>query len=96
MPSKRPLIEEESDHLASANLDGAPTKKARLLDSDDSSDSEPDAAKSKQSSSTHALGSALTVNKEYASRFEYNKKREEKQRRKSSLSIPCTSKTNLW
>jgi len=49
-----------------------PTKRTKLFDEDAVSDDE-------------AVN--LTINEEFAKRFEHNKKREEKQRRKSTLSV---------
>lgn len=47
-----------------------PAKKAKLLDNTDDEGSDADEG-----------GISLNVNEDYARRFEYNKKREEKQRR---------------
>jgi hypothetical protein len=53
-----------------------PAKKAKLLDDSDNSDAEEG-------------GVTLKVNDEYARRFEYNKKREEKHRRMSHVRRDC-------
>lgn len=56
-----------------------PTKRARLLDDSDSdSDSDSDAFAVK----TETQSSSLTINEGFAKRFEHNKKREEKHRRR--------------
>tara|TARA_R110002003_G_scaffold214_1_gene16036 strand:- start:1496 stop:1744 length:249 start_codon:yes stop_codon:yes gene_type:complete len=66
---KRGLLDNDPFALKSAKE--RPAKKAKLLDDSDNSDAEGDVT--------------LKVNDEYAKRFEYNKKREEKHRRMSHL-----------
>jgi hypothetical protein len=62
---KRGLL---NDDPFSTEKSSRPSKKAKLLDDSDNSDAEEG-------------GATLKVNDEYAKRFEYNKKREEKHRR---------------
>lgn len=62
---KRGLLSD--DPFATKDSASRPSKKAKLLDDSDDSDAEQG-------------GVALKVNDEYARRFEYNKKREEKHR----------------
>jgi protein KRI1 len=64
--AKRHLLND--DPFALKKESSRPTKKAKLLDESDDSDAE-------------GAGVELKVNDEYAKRFEYNKKREEKHRR---------------
>jgi protein KRI1 len=64
--AKRHLLND--DPFALQKESSRPTKKAKLLDDSDNSDAEDS-------------GVTLKVNDEYAKRFEYNKKREEKHRR---------------
>jgi len=71
---KRHLLGADPFALKSAN--DRPSKKAKLLD--DSDDSDADEARG-----------TLKVNKEYANRFEYNKKREEKHRRTELSTLYC-------
>jgi protein KRI1 len=62
---KRGLLSD--DPFSTKDSTSRPSKKAKLLDDSDSSDNDEG-------------GVALKVNDEYARRFEYNKKREEKHR----------------
>jgi protein KRI1 len=64
--AKRHLLND--DPFALQKESSRPNKKAKLLDESDDSDAE-------------GAGVELKVNDEYAKRFEYNKKREEKHRR---------------
>lgn len=64
--AKRHLLND--DPFALKKESNRPNKKAKLLDDSDNSDVED-------------AGVTLKVNDEYAKRFEYNKKREEKHRR---------------
>jgi hypothetical protein len=64
--AKRHLLND--DPFALKSIASRPSKKAKLLDDSDNSDAEQG-------------GVELKVNDEYARRFEYNKKREEKHRR---------------
>jgi protein KRI1 len=64
--AKRHLLND--DPFAMQTIASRPAKKAKLLDDSDNSDAEQG-------------GVELKVNDEYARRFEYNKKREEKHRR---------------
>ncbi|KAF1918065.1 KRI1-like family C-terminal-domain-containing protein [Ampelomyces quisqualis] len=63
--SKRGLLDD--DPFSSGKTTSRPSKKAKLLDASDNSDADDG-------------GATLTVNGEYAKRFEYNKKREETHR----------------
>lgn len=56
--------------------DERPSKKAKLLDDTDGEDSD---------GGNEDGGVTLQINKEYANRFEYNKKRAERHRRKRAI-----------
>lgn len=69
---KRGLLND--DPFAAKSANGRSSKKAKLLNDSDASDADEG-------------GVTLKVNDEYARRFEYNKKREEKQRRELPISM---------
>jgi protein KRI1 len=81
------------DFIPLNGADERPSKKAKLLDDTDEEDGSGD----------ESGGVALKVNEEYAKRFEYNKKRAEKHRRKLILPIQiqraeahCRSGREVW
>ena len=89
MPKSRPANgtkhRQHDDTLLLDAANGRPAKKMKILGDDD------------DESGDNEVNVSLNVNEEYARRFEYNKKREEKQRRMSSItSFVLNTNVTQW